>query len=194
MANIYGIELKNVNNFIGHEGNIFQGNVYLNGKKVGFYSEDAWGGEGRLDATKENRKKILDTIEKYYNDNPPLDVFAVYDNISADEFVNMRDNGTLPKGRSKYFNSIDSFMYELYMLKNYETQFKKCIKQGSKALVIVEYIHIKNTPLPYPHDVMWYSPGGKRSLDIIQKKANQKSVANIMKVFSSVNDFIIKED
>ena len=36
MAKIYGVELKNITNFKGHEGEpLIQGNIYFNKKKVG---------------------------------------------------------------------------------------------------------------------------------------------------------------
>ena len=44
MASINGIELKALKGFEGHEGYCFQGNVYKDGKKLGFWSQDSWGG------------------------------------------------------------------------------------------------------------------------------------------------------
>ena len=45
MAKIKGIELRNVKDFRGHDGEpLTQGDVYYKGKKVGFYSQDSWGG------------------------------------------------------------------------------------------------------------------------------------------------------
>lgn len=58
MAKIYGIELKNIKNFVGHEGLAFQANVYLNGKKVGFYSQDGWAVPVGLKPTKRIAKEL----------------------------------------------------------------------------------------------------------------------------------------
>lgn len=45
MAKIKGVELKAVTNFKGHEGEpLTQGNIYMKGKKIGYYSDDSWGG------------------------------------------------------------------------------------------------------------------------------------------------------
>lgn len=45
MAKIKGFELKNVKTFRGHEGEeLQQANVYYKGKKIGYYSQDSWGG------------------------------------------------------------------------------------------------------------------------------------------------------
>lgn len=49
MASIYGISLKAVKMFHGHEGEpCYQGNLYLNNKKIGFWSQDSHGGPDHL--------------------------------------------------------------------------------------------------------------------------------------------------
>lgn len=45
MASINGIEIKNLKTFRGHEGEpLYQGTIYKNGAKLGFWSQDAHGG------------------------------------------------------------------------------------------------------------------------------------------------------
>ena len=45
MASINGVSIKAFKKFRGHEGEEpYQGNVYYNGKKLGFWSQDAHGG------------------------------------------------------------------------------------------------------------------------------------------------------
>ena len=50
MASINGVEIKNIKTFKGHEGEpLTQGTVYKDGKKLGFWSEDSWGGPDNFD-------------------------------------------------------------------------------------------------------------------------------------------------
>lgn len=45
MASICGVEVKNLKTFRGHEGEpLYQGSIYLNGKRLGYWSQDSWGG------------------------------------------------------------------------------------------------------------------------------------------------------
>lgn len=45
MASINGITIRNLKKFTGHEGeSLYQGNIYLNNKKLGFWSQDFSGG------------------------------------------------------------------------------------------------------------------------------------------------------
>ena len=189
MAKIYGIELKNIKNFVGHEGLAFQANVYLNGKKVGTFTDDGWGGNGWLEADKDNRKKITDVIDKYYKDNPKIDILKVFQ-MTPDEFRRNRDKGTLPK-ETETFEPIYTFMWELHELKTTESEWKKGVKKGYKAIVVVKYEHVKNTPTPL--DSVWYSNGSQESINSIQKSADEKSVANYIVVYSSSDDFNVKE-
>lgn len=50
MAMIYGVTVKGLKVFRDHEGApCCQGNVYLNNKKLGFWSQDSWGGPDQID-------------------------------------------------------------------------------------------------------------------------------------------------
>lgn len=70
MAKIKGIELRNVREFLGHEGEpLVQGSVYYKNREVGFYSQDSWGGmdifnlDYDLDA--ETTEEINDIVNNY---------------------------------------------------------------------------------------------------------------------------------
>lgn len=61
MASINGISIKGMKNFLGHEGEpLCQGNVYLNNKKLGFWSQDSWGGPDRFILDPKYSKTLLD--------------------------------------------------------------------------------------------------------------------------------------
>lgn len=63
MASILGIELKNIKTFRGVEyPTCYQGTVYLNGKKLGFWSQDSWGGPDNY----EFKTTELDNLAKAY--------------------------------------------------------------------------------------------------------------------------------
>lgn len=44
MAQFYGVELKNIKTWQGREGIGSQGTVYLNGRKIGMWTDEANGG------------------------------------------------------------------------------------------------------------------------------------------------------
>lgn len=103
MASIKGISLKNVKTFRGHEyPTNYQGNVYFNGKKMGFWSQDSWGGPDSYD---------FDTAE--------LDA-------KAKEFY----------GEDSIYG-LDCLMGELLELMDNEKMFKKAVKEGYSALVVI---------------------------------------------------------
>ena len=65
MASINGVEVKNLKTFRGHEGEpLYQGSVYLNGKRLGFWSQDAWCGCDNYDF---NIHLLDSVIEKLRN-------------------------------------------------------------------------------------------------------------------------------
>lgn len=44
MASLNGVTIKNLKQFMSHEGPMWQGNIYLGNKKIGFWSNDSHGG------------------------------------------------------------------------------------------------------------------------------------------------------
>ena len=70
MASMKGIEVKALKEFRGHEGEpLWQGNIYMDGKKVGYYSDDAHGGMAIVDIypreyREEFEKRTKDYTEK----------------------------------------------------------------------------------------------------------------------------------
>lgn len=109
MASINGVELKAVKNFRDHEGApIAQGNVYCNGRKLGFWSQDSWGGP----------------------DNYDFDV-----NVLNDVVENYRRGVKLTDERYRDLINIDIMLSDLIMLKEKEKTYKDCVKRGFKYFV-----------------------------------------------------------
>lgn len=103
MASIKGIQIKNVKSFRGNEWpENFQGNVYFNGKKMGFWSQDSWGGPDyfEFDTTELDKK-----AKEFYGED------SIY--------------------------GLDCLMGEILALIDYEKTFKKIVKNGYTALVVI---------------------------------------------------------
>ena len=67
MAKIKGVELKKLVKFRGHEGEeLYQGDIYLNGKKIGFYSDGDWGGPQSIRVSVED-EATLDVLGRQFS-------------------------------------------------------------------------------------------------------------------------------
>ena len=65
-ASIRDLEIRNMKRFLGHEQEeLYQGNIYYKGKRIGWYSDDAWGGCSIIDVEKAHRE-IIENIAKVY--------------------------------------------------------------------------------------------------------------------------------
>ena len=107
MAKLYGVEIKSLKKFFGHEGEpCYQGTVYYNGKKLGAWSNDSWGGPDMFDF---NEYIFNDAVETYKQ--------------------------SLPDNEYKKFTNADIFMGALTELALMEKEFKKYAKKGYKVLV-----------------------------------------------------------
>jgi hypothetical protein len=110
MASINGIEIKNLKSFLGHGGEpLSQGNIYFNGKKVGFWTQDSHGGPDIYDFD----TSIVDSVVESYKNT---------DDVS-DEF-------------KKIFN-LDMLLYDLMFLIDDEKTYKKITKKGNTVLITV---------------------------------------------------------
>lgn len=190
MAGIMGINLKAIKRTVGREGDGFLANVYLNNKKIGTVAD--YGDGGGYEICIEQEKKLFEEIvQKYYERYPELDNFALK---SSKEYIERKANGTLPiRNFSKRDGfSLDEVFYEpffskLYRLHCLESDFKKCLKKGYSALVIVSYVYIPGEPLAL--DEAYYTGGSKEAFEEI--KSHVKRLAFEITQYTSMNDFVI---
>lgn len=103
MASINGVTLKSLKSFSGHEGEAcYQANVYLNGRKLGFWSQDG-------------RGAICDEYD--FNTDSLTEAFLMWKSQCID---------------SPYYDvlSLESFMYVLVSLMDLEKNIKSMVKKG----------------------------------------------------------------
>ena len=111
MASINGVSIKSLKTFASHDGcACLQGMVYLNGKRLGLWSQDAWGGPDRF----EFRESVLD------------------------EQLNSYKETNRVKPEYKDIFNLEMFLYELVKLADREKEYKKSFKKGYQILAVAE--------------------------------------------------------
>ena len=111
MASINSIQVKNLKKFKGHEGEpLYQGNIYYKGKKLGFWSQDAWG--AICDNYGFNENILKDEVEKY----------------KASDFV---------EDEYRKYTSLESLLSDLITLTEQEKMFKQYAKKGYPSTVVI---------------------------------------------------------
>lgn len=122
MAKINGITVKALKSFRDHEGSpAYQGNIYVSGKKVAFWSQDFHGG-------------ICDNLlmEKGYSDTK---LTSFVEKSNSDKAI----HGKRPDGSEYSIDySFEFLMHDLITLTNREKTFKKAKKSGFSCIFTVE--------------------------------------------------------
>ena len=120
MATIYGFSLKGIKTFKGREGEGCQGDIYYDGKKVGWYNNSADGGMADIDfdGDWERRRQmeglLKEATRKYYTRFPLTGEFA---ELEPDE---------------------ELFMENLVGFTLDEKEFKKYQKDGYIAMAVFQ--------------------------------------------------------
>lgn len=113
MASINGVTIKAIKKFKGHEGEpLVQGNIYLNNKKLGFWSQDAWGGPDIFTGFAPN---VLRPMAERYRD---------YSGKVEEKYKGIFDE--------------ELFLYKIAELAEAEKAFKKFWKQGFRSMIKVD--------------------------------------------------------
>lgn len=146
MASINGIELKGVKEFKGHEfEDLIQGNIYYKGKKVGWYSQDSWGGCDHIDLNytlpKDLLKEIKNILDNYESETLFKGISDLYD-----KKYNLKFDHKIFKGGEFLFG-------DLIQLNDFEKKYKKFSKQWGTNLIALCYkdfftMNIKGSRLP----------------------------------------------
>lgn len=110
MASINNLMVKNVVNFRGREGDASQGDIYLSGKKLGFWSQDGNGGE--------------DTFE--FDENLLKELAEKYKESLSDNFI-----------LKKYFD-VSMLILQVIELNDFEAIFEKKCKGNGNILIVVD--------------------------------------------------------
>ena len=182
MASIIGISVKGMKQFLGHEGEpLFQGNLYLNNKKIGFWSQDAHGA-------------ICDnfTMEYGYSETLLRDMVK---KVNADK-------AHMAGPENKRFlleYSLDFLMSDYITLCEDEKLYKNAVKKGYAGIVVASDGY---------HTVSWalgssyMSKNDEELLKVLDndiKSAKQgflaedKYTKHTVKIYRSPGDFVIGE-
>lgn len=112
MATIYGVSLKKLTTFRDHEGApCCQADVYLNGKKLGFWSQDSWGGPDQMQF---DEKMLQSAVDLY------------------------KASGRVEERYMGIYNA-ECLLGELADLTDMEKKFKSGMKKGFTTLVMGPY-------------------------------------------------------
>ena len=184
MASINGITIKGLKKFLGHEGEpLYQGNVYLGSKKIGWWTQDSHGGSDYCCLDEPYRIRKLEAKVKELNRDK--------------EETFSRDDG------STYTidYSLDIMFGDLMELKNDEDIFKAAIKNGfAGVLLVTDGYHMFGWNLnkeiaDLPDEVILTKfakaiEDGKKKHKFFKE---DKFTKHVTKIYCSLNDFSIGE-
>ena len=133
MAELYGVKITNLKPFIGMEGLTCQGNVRLNGKTLGFWSQDPCG--GLYDDYSFDTALLKEPVQRHFDAQPEdwefRDIYTNEDGSMTNDYV-------------------DVFMYDLCNLTLDEKDWKKQRKKGYPIMVHFHEAPPKEAPNATP--------------------------------------------
>lgn len=168
MAKINGVEMKAIKTFVDHEGaQIAQANIYLNGKKLGLWSQDAWGGPDHYDGFED---VIIDRA-KAFKDGCPKD--------------------------AKYYDFLDDpdiFMSYLLELSEDEKRYKKYLKDGYITMFTVsDGCHLSMVGYRVNYTIEEIKQKYANTVKTMKSKMF-KNMTPKEKIYTSINDFSVVVD
>lgn len=120
MASINGITVKSIKQFRGHEGEpLYQGDIYLGNKKIGWWSQDSWGGP-----------------DSYWLDEP----YSIRKLEAKVKELNRHKTETFERsdgGKYTIEYSLESLFGDLMILHEDEKTFKTATKNGYTGVLLV---------------------------------------------------------
>ena len=181
MASINDVTIKSLKSFIGMEGEAWQGNVYIDGKKAGFWSQDANG--AICDTFDFDTSALAKKASEWYAKNPPIDTIAVYS--AGTGHVDM-DN--LPRKTPSDDILLECFMDDLLNLSLHEKDYKKNVRKGYPVTGYIDFLHTKGEKAKYP-----YTCGGiseKVITDLLDEERKEYPTARLA-LYTKPEDFIL---
>ena len=176
MASINGIELKGIKEFKGHEFEyLIQGNIYYKGKKVGWYSQDSWGGCDHIDLDYSLPKELLIEINGILDNYESDTIFYGIDELYDKEYNIKWENG------KKRLKGGEWLFGELIQLIDNEKKYKKYSKQWGTNLIALYYEDL------FTMGVM----GSKLPKEIFETQLKNDKKVKLYYLYSGLEDFIV---
>lgn len=167
MAEIKGVTLKGLTKFVGMEGEAYQGNIYLNGKKAGWFSQSGDGGDATICYDNDVFKdKINAIVKEYFEEHPPEIDWANTDEFFFEELVNL---------------ILD------------EKDFKKAVKKGYAWYMVAKKVFDPNA-VSYPVPIAYSIPQKLTTEEAMNELISELKLKGYNKftIYKSMDDFIIK--
>lgn len=169
MASIYGFTVKGVKYFQGRDWEGCQGDIYYNGKKVGFYNDLGDGAPATIDLCVDDVERdrisglLRETVEKYYKRFPLEEKYAA---LKPDA---------------------EMLMARIMELIDDEKAYKKYLKKLSEKTKIAEVVmafYVQHKPFGYYMQTF-------ASETAAEKLKSDKNLSEI-RIYSSLDDFDIR--
>lgn len=182
MASIKGVKLTGIQSHPGLEGYTLFAVVNMDGRTAGFVRDDAYGGPWDIGIPADVQEEIRRRYREFIAETRKVDEMKLF-HMTAEEFVERRDNGTLPVQED---DNLEFFFSELADLRDAEKRFKSAVKKGYRATVEVKFFHINGpTPLGYAYQ----TGGSPKTYKEIYDEAVAKSPAVLVTQYDSLDDF-----
>ena len=181
VASINGVSLKNLKYYVGHEGGCLQGDVYLDGKKLGFWSQDSWGGPDMFEF---DETPIVERAKEYYAAHPEVDELKLYDTELKDV-----DFNNLPRRSvDKMIEIASCLVNEVAKLTELLKYYKKGVKQGYPVLGRLYFIHGR-WPIPRDEELVCNAMS-REAIDKEFKDKTDKYPYAVVEYYEKPEDFI----
>lgn len=172
MASINGIELKGLKEFKGHEQEpLTQGNIYYKGKKVGWYSQDSYGGEDYISLAKDLGVEVKNEVEEILNSYESDTIFSgiseLYDKCYGANFD------------TKKFKGGEYLFADLIRLQDHERIYKKFNKKWN----------INNIAICYKDLFTMFASASILPKEEFKKKLDKDKNIKLYYLYSSLEDF-----
>lgn len=193
MANMNGIEIKSVKSFYGRKGYVSQGSLYLDKKKIGFYSEDEEADElpVRFDCDETGKRIFRERIRQHFEKYPLLD-YEKIQQMSIEEYRLKQKNQQLPLMNMEQEAEdfvLRTFMKELLHIRKMEQSYKKAVKTGYQAIMEVHYILLEGCM--NRKDEIYYTNEPVKIYEKVYLESREEGLAVELKLYMSKKDFVI---
>lgn len=181
MASIKGVTIKSVKTAMGMEGPFTQGNIYIDGKKAGFWSQDGHGGPDCFDF---DESELTKRAKAYLKEHPDVDSMQLL-NKSVDEV----DFNNLPLYTKDFIEPESIFLAKILDLSEIEKVYKKWNKDGHYVVGYLSYIH-GGWPIP-KNDGSIFGRTNRKDLMAEYENIHSQYPYATFKVYESPEDFVI---
>ena len=191
MARINGIELKSVKKHKQDSRYFVLASVYMDNKRIGYYSEEEDDRElVRFDCEEDRKQDFMKRVRNFFDKYRVPDEEKIGRMTPRDYLFHKEKQPVVCPAEYDDLSILKLFIRQIILLHEAEQNYKKAVKQGYQSVLAVHYLHFQNRI--FREDEYYYVGRNETEAEVRERLYEEETFPVLVKYYRTGGEFSIE--